>query len=110
MERSVDALTWAALGSGYQVTSSSASEEQFIFLVQPNFLQNLHAIFILKFCTIGISIRPKFLRILESPEYASLNREPIITALTWEGTLVCMCIPGSTDRWLWRLYHLGDVK
>jgi len=34
------------------------------------FLQNLHALFILKLCAIGISIRAKFLWILESPAYS----------------------------------------
>lgn len=35
------------------------------------FLQNLHALFILKFCIISIRIRAKFLWVLESPEYTS---------------------------------------
>lgn len=83
-------LTWAALGSEYQ----SPSQEQFIFLVQTN-LQNLHAHFILKFYTINISIREKFLWVLESPVYASFKQG---------ANYYCPDFAGDTglDVWPWK--------
>lgn len=86
-------MTWAALGLGYQAPTFSPSQEQFIFLVQSN-LQSLHVHFILKFCTMNISIREKFLWILQSPVYASFK----------QGANYCPDFAGDPglDVWPWK--------